>query len=172
MVWQWYLNELVTEIAKLASDQHDILEGFTGLHTNSVEVLPDGPAASKAARFKAGNILLSCKKIKTIAVLDKERGKVVWAWRVGARSAQHMPTMLPSGHILLYDNNGHDNEPEHTRIIELDPITKNIVWEFLNPDRRPSRLDDLQPLYRAIRYPRDLVERVLRQPGGGKAGEE
>ncbi len=152
VVWEWYLNEHVIEMAELISDQHDILQGFSGLHTNSVEVLPDGPAARKDVRFKAGNVLFSCKKANTIGVLDKASGKVVWAWWVGPGSAQHMPTMLPNGHILLYDNNGHDEEPEHTRIIELDPITKRIVWEYWG-----------DPLGRTCRHGEGIPGRVSSQ---------
>jgi len=131
-VWKWNLHEHVKEMAKLIKDQADILNGFVGLHTNSVEVLPDNPSGRKDPRFRAGNILFSCKKVNTIGVFDQDTKKVVWAWYVADNSAQHMPTMLENGHILLYDNG---QKLEQTRIIELDPLTKTIVWEYQPEDK-------------------------------------
>jgi len=209
IVWRWSLDEHVKEMAELVKDQKDILDGFEGLHTNCVEVLPDNPSGRKDRRFRKGNLLFSCKKVDTIAVMDQDTEHVVWAWSPGDMSAQHMPTMLDNGHILVYDNG---QKLEQTRIVELDPITKKtvweyqpedkdtfysrtrgsnqrlpngntliaesdsgrlfevtpageIVWEFLNPDRHPSRAPERQPLYRTVRYPRQLVDELLAKYG-------
>ncbi len=210
VIWEWHLHEHVKEMAELVSSQADILKDFAGLHTNSVEILPENASGKKDRRFRAGNLLFSCKKVNTIGIMDRKTEKVVWAWYVADMSAQHMPTMLENGHILLYDNG---QKLEQTRIIELDPITKaivweyqpedkdtfysrtrgsnqrlpngntfiaesdsgrlfevtpdgEIVWEFLNPNRHPSRSQERQPLYRAVRYPRDLVDRLLAKHAG------
>ena len=44
----------------------------------------------------------------------------------------HMPTMLPNGHLLIYDNgqNAAVRRRGYTRVLELDPLTKKIVWEY------------------------------------------
>ena len=125
-----------------------------------------------------------------------------------------MPTMLPNGHILIYDNG---NQLKRTRILELDPLTQKIVWEyvadpptsFYSPTRGSSQRlpngntfiaesdsgrlfevtptgeivwefmnPDIQangrrmPLYRAIRYSRELVEElVAHHAGTGGSGK-
>ena len=38
-----------------------------------------------------------------------------------------MPTMLDNGHILIYDNG---STREWSRIVELDPVTEEIVWTY------------------------------------------
>jgi len=201
-VWEWHADQHVGEIADLVPVTFPLADRDWG-HTNTVESLPDGPTAEQDSRFRAGNVLFSCRNIDTIGVIDKDTAKVAWAWGPGVLDKQHMPTMLPNGHILVYDNGW---ELKRTRILELDPLTEKIVWqyqddpptrfysrtrgssqrlsngntfiadsnsgrlfevtpdgeivwEFLNPDlgKNGARM----PLYRSVRYPRDLVDRLL-----------
>jgi len=213
VVWEWHADRHVHEIATLVPLEFPLANQDWG-HMNTVESLPDGPAARQDARFKAGNILFSCRNIDTIGVIDRENGKVVWAWGPGTLDRQHMPTMLPNGHILVYDNG---NTLERTRILELEPLTGKIVWqyqadpptsfysptrgsnqrlpngntfiaesdsgrlfevtregevvwEFLNPDLRPD--GERMPLYRAVRYPRVLVETLLARHGSANSGRK
>jgi outer membrane protein assembly factor BamB len=43
-----------------------------------------------------------------------------------------MPTMLVSGRILIFDNG---SRREHTRVIEIDPTSGEIVWQYpVEPD--------------------------------------
>jgi hypothetical protein len=39
-----------------------------------------------------------------------------------------MPNMLPNGHILIFDNG---TARKYSRILELDPIADEIVWEYV-----------------------------------------
>ena len=207
-VWDWRGDRGVMEMAELVALEFPLAER-DALHTNTVESLPDGPAARRDARFKAGNVMFSCRHINTIGVIDKETRKVVWAWGPGIVSKQHMPTMLDSGHILIYDNG---NDAKRSRIVELDPVTEEIVWQYVaDPpsaffsssrgaserlpngntfitDSNSARLFEVtpdgetvweflgpdvtaagrrMPLYRALRYPRELVERLLAEHGSG-----
>lgn len=212
LVWEWHADRHVPEIAALVPVTFPLSEQDWG-HMNTIEALPEGPAAGKDPRFKAGNLLFSCRNINTIGVIDRQSGQVVWAWGPGVLDHQHMPTMLPNGHILVYDNG---NQLERTRILELDPLTGElvweyqadspksfysptrgsnqrlpngntfiaesdsgrlfevtpageIVWEFLNPDVLEN--GRRMPLYRAIRYQRELVEGLLAQHGGASPGQ-
>ena len=45
-------------------------------------------------------------------------------------SHQHHPTYLDNGHILLFDNGCHRAGPTFSRVIEVDPATNEIVWEY------------------------------------------
>ncbi len=95
------------------------------LHTNTVTILDDRLAARIPA-FKAGNLLISCRNISTIAVLDPESGAIVWA-TTGPWKWQHEPSVLDNGHLLLLDNKGNNG---YSRVLELDPVTLEIAWEY------------------------------------------
>jgi len=126
VVWEWH------------ADQHALsLQQFVDVtfprpdrdwaHTNTVEVLRDNPAGQRDPRFRAGNVIFSMRHVDTIGVIDKDTGQVVWAWGPGVVEKQHMPTMLGNGHFLVYDNGC---ETGRTRVIELDPLTEEIVWQY------------------------------------------
>jgi len=93
-------------------------------HSNTVEVLRD--TAGAPAPFAPGRVLVSLREIDTVALVDPARGEVVWARR-GPWDAQHQPTLLPGGRLLLFDNRGYRG---HSRVLELDLASGEIVWEF------------------------------------------
>lgn len=95
------------------------------LHTNTIEVL-DGSLADRSGNFSKGNILISARDIDVIAIVDMESEKVVWALS-GQWKAQHHPTMLENGQMLLFDNRGHHGM---SKVIEIDPFTQQIVWSY------------------------------------------
>ena len=101
-------------------------------HTNTLEVL-DGSIEASIPEFKNGNVLTSMLLTDTIAVLDLERGEVVWAWGDGFH-AQHDPHVLPNGNLLLFDN--HD-EYEKSSVEEYDPRTMELVWSYRGSDDEP-----------------------------------
>jgi hypothetical protein len=133
VVWEWKVEEHAREIAQHVSLQMPPSKLFSDWpHINTIEVLPDGPAAKKDPRFKASNLLFCGRHIDTIGVIDRQSGKVIWAWGPGKLLGPHMPTMLPNGHLLIYDNGSNRSTQvrRYTRIIELDPVTEKIVWEY------------------------------------------
>ncbi len=112
-------------------------------HSNSVMVLEDN-IANKFPMFKAGQILVSLRNQNTLAVIDPETRKVVWAVE-GIWKLQHEAGFLPNGHILLVDNNGYsngyneannnedpnqDDDQRASRILEIDPATGGVAWHF------------------------------------------
>lgn len=101
-------------------------------HTNSLEVL-DGSLAHLGPQFARGNFLVSMLILDLIAIIDGQTGKVVWAMQ-GAFNRQHDPHVLPTGKILLFDNNPRD---EASRIVELDPATGEETWVFEGSDADP-----------------------------------
>ena len=62
-----------------------------------------------------------------IGVIDRQTGTIVWAWGPGVIDGQHIPHMLPNGHILLFDNGALRG---HSRVLELDPLTETVEWEY------------------------------------------
>jgi hypothetical protein len=102
------------------------------LHTNSVKVLTPS-LAPNFPMFKAGQILLCPRQLDAMVVLDPDSGKVVWAAR-GPWHAQHDPTFLPNGHILLFDNLG---APRSSRALEFDPQTLAFPWVYPDESGAP-----------------------------------
>jgi hypothetical protein len=102
------------------------------LHTNSVKVL-SRKLAAKFPLFKEGQLLISLRNIDTIAVLDPDTEKIVWAAR-GAWQAQHDPTFLENGHLLLFDNLG---SPRSSRVLEYDPMTQAFTWSYPGEKGQP-----------------------------------
>ena len=99
------------------------------LHTNTVDVITED-AAANFAFGEAGQVLLSFRELGAIAVLDPESERLEWAAR-GSWLGQHDPDILPNGNILLFDNYGYFEKPEgRSRVIEFDPQTMEIVWQY------------------------------------------
>ena len=94
-------------------------------HTNAVKVLTRA-MAPKFPLFKAGQLLISPRHLDAIAVLDPDSGKIVWAAR-GIWRAQHDPTFLDNGHILIFDNMG---SPRGSRVLEYDPASQSFPWWY------------------------------------------
>lgn len=100
-------------------------------HTNTLEML-DGRFAGRDPAFRKGNLLLSVLKLDALAILDPERGTIVWA-KTGSWRRQHQPTFLDNGDLLLFDNLGASPDParpDRSRVIELDPRTGAVHWQF------------------------------------------
>ena len=95
-------------------------------HPNSIEFVSTPPAGLEDA-----DLLISLRNLDRIAFIDSERGKVLWSW--GGRRVldrQHHPTQLPYGNILLFDNGFWRR---WSRVIEVDPLSEQIVWEYRAP---------------------------------------
>jgi len=99
-------------------------------HTNAVVIVHDLPDDVTHGVFKAGNVLICIRNQNLIAVIDAENEKIVWNW--GARELEHPhdPVLLGNGNILIFDNG---YKRKYSRIIELDPVKKEIVWEYKAP---------------------------------------
>jgi hypothetical protein len=121
-------------------------------------------------RFHPDNIILDSREAGLLAIVDHESGKIVWragpyyrdgddkklGWMIGPHHTHMIPKGLPgAGNIMVFDNGGGsgygpptDFAPEgiavmrrdHSRVVEFNPITKEIIWEYSpntsnNPDR-------------------------------------
>lgn len=105
-------------------------QGGDLFHTNTLEVL-DGSLEHVDPAFRKGNLLVSMLLLDLVAVIDVQTEKVVWG-HVGPYARQHDPHVLPSGTILVFDNQGLG---EASRVLELDPATWEVRWSY---EGRPS----------------------------------
>lgn len=102
------------------------------MHANTIKVV-DERIASRHPYARAGQLLVSMRNIDTLAVVDPGSGSVVWALR-GPWSVQHDPDFLDNGHLLLFDNLGQLGRRQSSRVIEVDPLTQRIHWEYAGSD--------------------------------------
>jgi hypothetical protein len=97
-------------------------------HMNTISILPDTPLGREDPRFKAGNIMTCFRHVNQVVILEKDTKQILWAWGEGELQWPHHPTMLDNGNILIYDNGIHR---KFTRILELNPVTKTVVWQYV-----------------------------------------
>jgi hypothetical protein len=145
IVWEWRSLDhyddfnFSPEIKKIIREH-----GGDWLHTNTIDALPDG------------NILICFRHLGTIAIIDKATGKVTWKWNklVGP----HHPSMTEHGNILVYDNGYRNRYPyaeiedrDYTRLVEVDPRTSEVVWEYHHDPARLLRMRTTSILQGQIR---------------------
>jgi len=137
IVWEWHTYEhfeefgFGTEAKQLIADK-----GRDWAHTNSIQSLP--PNQLGDPRFKAGNILVSQRATNIVFIIDKDTGNVVWKigpsdnLTIGQHDAKFlMASESGAGSIMIFDNGGQAGYPKqsrlYSRIVEVDPFTKQIV---------------------------------------------
>ena len=106
---------------------------FDWAHNNTCDVLCENASGAQDPRFRAGNILFSYRSLDIIGIIDRDTSDVIWAWGPDVLDGQHQPTMLPNGHILVYDNGARRG---WSAVRELDPLTGEIVWEYTGTPKR------------------------------------
>lgn len=106
-------------------------------HANSVYVVK---GSEDSPLFTRGQVLLSLRDISTLVAIDMEAARVVWAMG-GGFHRQHQASLLPNGHILLFDNQGGNVEQplrlNRSQILELDPVSQRVVWRYRGSARAP-----------------------------------
>jgi hypothetical protein len=106
-------------------------------HINTISPLPDNKWYDRGdTRFTPGNLLIQARNWSTTMIIDKDSGNVVWEYAgdsEGRVSGGHEPVMIENGlpgagNILLLDNGR--NSGQQSRVLEIDPITKGLVWSY------------------------------------------
>jgi hypothetical protein len=104
-------------------------------HCNAIDLIPREFA--KKHRFcSPGDLMISLRNPDVIAILNLERGKIVWAAK-GTWHRQHDSDPLANGNVMLFDNLGNQREGGKSRIIEWNPRTGAIVWSFAGTREAP-----------------------------------
>jgi Arylsulfotransferase (ASST) len=97
------------------------------LHTNSIQVLRR--AVPGIPQSRRGQVLVSMREISTLALVDLESQKIVWA-QSGPWVRQHDARFLANGDLMLFDNEGNPVGPGVSRAIEINPATQAPVWSY------------------------------------------
>jgi len=94
-------------------------------HENTIQVF-DGSLAGRSPLFAAGNVLISVWTLDTIAIINLDQQRVLWAM-TGLWHRQHESSLLPNANMLVFDNRGNRGG---SRVIEFDPFTQQVRWLF------------------------------------------
>lgn len=96
-------------------------------HPNGIRVLDREVGAGKP-----GHLLVCLRDLNLVAIVDPDREAVVWRWGTRELDLPHHPTVLGNGNILVFDNGF---VRKWSRVIEIDPATGQIVWEYRGEPR-------------------------------------
>jgi hypothetical protein len=119
------------------------------LHTNNVQYI--GPRLAKAfapAQGHADQVLVSFRTPGTVELLDLKSGKITWMTR-GYWFGQHSPRVMTNGNLVMFDNYGHYQPGNASRILQINPKTLGIVWRYHGTKAHPlySHIrSEIQPL--------------------------
>ena len=117
-VWEWRSWEHLDPAAHPITAVQDQRAEWT--HGNCVNELPNG------------DLVVSYRNISTVAIIERASGQIRWSLGAPPLAQQHAPTPLPNGNLLIFDNGTHrlDHPIPHSRVIEVDPVTGEIVWTY------------------------------------------
>jgi len=124
-------NPEVLELQKVKAAEVYGRKDIDLFHSNSVEWMHQEHLVGKHPIYDLDNVLISVRHQDTVAVVHWPTQKLVWAWGQGEISGPHDATVLPSGNVMIFDNG---LSRRWSRVIEVDPQTDEIVWEYKAPN--------------------------------------
>jgi hypothetical protein len=88
---------------------------------------------------RGGQILMSLRTTSGVVGIDKRSGAVALHIGHDLVAQQHSPVELDNGNILIFDNGNFRPgiSTPSSRIVEVDPSTKMVVWEYFD-EMRPA----------------------------------
>jgi len=116
-VWEWHAFEHL-DIESDVITPTDSRDEWS--HANTVTPLPND------------RVMVSFRNISTVGIIDKKSGDIVWKAGSDMLAQQHDPSLIPNGNVLIFDNGAYreDQVEPWSRVIEVDPATNEIVWEY------------------------------------------
>ena len=85
------------------------------------------------AETKEGGIMISCRHVNLIAVIDKATNKFKWEYQNLDFGHQHDFHQLENGNYMIFANGAHttrSNALGGSQVIEIDPENKKHVWTY------------------------------------------
>ena len=109
------------------------------LHVNTIDVIDEQFAAHYDA-ISAGDVMICLRNLELMVVMNPDSGQIVWA-TTGPWNHPHDPDPLPNGNILIFDNY-HVRGTEHgSAVLEFNPRSREIVWQYAGTADAPLRSD-------------------------------
>jgi hypothetical protein len=146
-VWEWHVwDHLGKGPNKLDLNYHlpeaigEVYPNFDWTHFNTVEYVE-----------KTDRILLNSRNFSEAYLVNHKTGAIEWRW--GNKSAygqgeapswydngdqkvfgSHNATPLENGNIQIFDNGSERPEGNRSAVVEVDPKTNEIVWQYTAKD--------------------------------------
>lgn len=97
------------------------------------------PLINGVGLTRGGLVLMSLRTTSGVIAVDPATGKTVWRIMHPTVAQQHAPVELENGRILIFDNGNlrPGVTSPHSRVIEVDPQSGDVAWEYADP-LRPS----------------------------------
>ncbi|KAI8074382.1 PQQ repeat-containing enzyme [Gongronella butleri] len=124
LIWEWHVIDHLLGDADFELQPHYAREHW--------------PLINAVYPLKNGNLLCSLRSVSAVIIIDKATGDIVWKLNRNVVAQQHNATELDNGNILIFDNGAFrtGESVQFSRVIEVDPTTKEIVWQY--KDRQPE----------------------------------
>jgi hypothetical protein len=100
---------------------------FDLFHVNTVEVIRERIPFREGLVFEKGDILFCARNFNVIGVIDAKTSRIKWHWGMGQLERPHMPTLLPDGRVMVFDNGV---KRHYSRVLIVSPATSKIDWEY------------------------------------------
>lgn len=98
------------------------------LHANTVNLI-NKEFAAKHKQISEGDLMICFRNLNLVVAINPDTEKIVWG-SSGPWHFPHDPDPLPNGNILIFDNCVCTELEAHSRVIEFDPVTKQVVWSY------------------------------------------
>jgi hypothetical protein len=77
-----------------------------------------------------GDLLVSCRTNSLVAIVERSGSSLRWKCSAPTVVHQHHATVVDNGHVQVFDNGMHRIGMPFSRVVEIDPATSAVVWEF------------------------------------------
>lgn len=145
VVWEWHVWDHIGR----GKDQFDINFALPNGVGGAVYQYPDWTHFN-SVRYnpKTDQIMMNSRQFSETFIIDKKTGKIVWRWgNPGTHNAGKLPyaygengdqqlfgshdaNWLDNGNISIFDNGTYRPSGANSRVVEVDPKTNKIVWQF------------------------------------------
>lgn len=129
IIWEWRLQDELT-----ISNYEFNCKGKDNewAHVNGLEYLPETDA-----------FLISPRNLNTVIMVSRETGDIIWEIPADTVTAQHDPTLLDNGNILIFNNL---HTPKTSQVLEWDWKNDAYIWDYTSPDFFSSFISGAQRL--------------------------
>ncbi|MCB0320439.1 MAG: aryl-sulfate sulfotransferase [Bdellovibrionales bacterium] len=154
IVWSWNLWEHASHdfcgIRECPTSQDSLLSKTEmkrrrdWSHSNTVSVIRENRWYDGGDdRFRPGNVMVHVRNFWMSFIIDRETKDIVWRFPTrrdieqnpslkiyGGHESRLIPPGLPGeGNMLILDNGSVDVRP-YSRVLEVNPVTRKIVWSY------------------------------------------
>ncbi len=102
-------------------------------HANAVRWLDDERLEKLDPLYSRRNVIVTIRNLDSVVIFDWDLSKLLWSWGPGELKGPHDASVLPNGNILVFDN-GVGRSPPWSRVVEVDPRTQRIIWQYSAPE--------------------------------------